>query len=78
VEPIGVGLQAERQDFLEHAKLIEHLEARRMNGRGALVLDRSGLGFEHRDGNAAPVQRQRAHHADRTRADNDDAGICFR
>ena len=76
MEAIGVRFQPERQDFLEHAELVEHFQRRRMDGRGALVLDRRRLDLEHGDGDAAPVERERAHHADRPRADHDDARAC--
>ena len=44
----------------------------------ALVLDRRRLLLEHGDRHAAPVERQRAHHPDRPRADDDNARVCLR
>ena len=78
VEAIGVGDQPERDDLLGHAEVVEHLQRGRMQRGRALVLDRRRLLLEHGDGNAAPVERQRAHHADRPCSDDDDARVCLR
>ena len=78
VETIGAGPEAERQDFLKHAEFVEHFEARRVDRRGALILDRCRLGLEHSDGNAGSVERQSAHHTHRPRADNDNARVTLR
>jgi hypothetical protein len=48
-----------------------------MDRRGALIFHRRWLNLEHGDGNAAPIERQRAHHTDRTRADHHDAWLAF-
>ena len=77
MEAVGVRLEPERQDFFEHAEFVEHFQRRRMNGGGALILDRRRLNLEHRDGNAAPVERERTHHANRPSTDHDNARVAF-
>ena len=78
VETIGAGNEAERDDLLGHAEIVEHLQGRRMQRGGALILDGRGLLLEHGDGNAAAVERQRADHADRPCPDDDDARARLR
>src|SRR5262249_40645228 len=76
VKPIGAGNQSERDDVLGDAEVVEHLQSRGMQRGCALIFNRRGLLFEHRDRNAALVERQRAHHSNRPCSDNDDAPPC--
>ena len=51
VETVGVGNKAQRNDLFGHAEIVEHLQGRRVQRRGALILDRRlALLLEHGDG----------------------------
>ena len=78
VKAVGRRNHPERDDFLRDAEIVEHLQRGRMNRRRPLVHGRRRLLLEHGDGNAAAIQRQRAHHADGACSDDDDARICLR
>src|SRR5262249_32836890 len=71
VEAVLGRYEPERNDLPGDAELVEQFERRRMNRSRALVFDRRGLLLEHGDRHAAPVERERAYHADRTGADHD-------
>ena len=71
MEPIRGRHEPERKYFSGHAEVVEHVQSRGMQRRGALVLDRGGFLFQHGDGDAAPVERERADHPDGTGPDDD-------
>ena len=61
------------------AELVEHVEGRRVEGRGARVDGEAGLGLEDRDGDAPPrrgTRRRRARRARRPRSARDPRPPC--
>jgi hypothetical protein len=77
VETIARRFEAERDNGLGYAELVEEFERRRMDGGSALIGDRGRLLLEHDDRNSAAIERERADHPHRARADDDDAPVTI-
>jgi hypothetical protein len=54
-------------------EISQHFQRRGMDRRGALILDRPGLGFQQQYRDALAQQRQRQDNADRSGPDHDHA-----
>jgi hypothetical protein len=57
--------------FVGEAQFGQHLHRRRMDGGGALILRRLGVGLDQRDRNALLDQRERGHRPDGAGTDHD-------
>src|SRR5262249_28406493 len=73
VETIGRRYVPARDDLLGHAEVVEQLERGRVDRSGALIAHGRRLLLAYRDRDAAPMQRERAHHADRAGPDHEHA-----
>ena len=68
----AVGGDAELDVVVGDADLVQHVERRRMHGRGAQVARRLRRGFQQDRGDAGAGQADRCNQADRAGPDNDD------
>ena len=64
--------QPHRQHRLHHAEPVQHVERRRVEGRGAEIIRQVALGLDDGDGDALLRQRRRRHQADRPRPRDQD------
>ena len=64
-----------REELLEQAELIHHLQRRRMNGVAAKVAQEIAVLLEHHDLDAGARQEQAEHHPGRPAAGNGAGGL---
>ena len=64
------------ESLLFETEIGEHFQSRRVDRRGALILDRLGLGFQEQHRNAFAHQSERHDGADRPGADDDHALVA--